>query len=124
MMEAIRSSETSVLTTATRLHLPEGYILNSHRSKNLKSKIKTHIVSDYNYYNSRHYVSSCLIIETHCSGDWILSMFSGRDAFRQYLLSWVKLAELVSFQRIRLALSIEVIRYVEPEDGDRLQSPK
>jgi hypothetical protein len=36
MMEAVRSSETSVLTRATRRHIPEGGILHSHRREDLK----------------------------------------------------------------------------------------
>jgi hypothetical protein len=38
MMEALRSSETSVLTRATR-NIPEDVILHSHRRENLKSYI-------------------------------------------------------------------------------------
>jgi hypothetical protein len=39
MMEAIISTETSVLTRATRRHIPEDDVLRSHRRENLKSYI-------------------------------------------------------------------------------------
>jgi hypothetical protein len=40
MMEALRSFEMSVLTRATKRHIPEDSILHSHRSGNLKSKLE------------------------------------------------------------------------------------
>jgi hypothetical protein len=39
MMEAFRSSETSLITRATRRHIPEDDIRHSHRRENLKSYI-------------------------------------------------------------------------------------
>jgi hypothetical protein len=45
MKEVLSSSETSVLTRATRPNIPEDTILHSHRRENLKSLIADELLS-------------------------------------------------------------------------------
>jgi hypothetical protein len=49
MMEGMRASETSVLTKATRRHIPEDGILYCHRSENLRSYIYSTVTQIINF---------------------------------------------------------------------------
>jgi hypothetical protein len=60
MMEAIRSSETSVLTRPTRRHIPEDDILHSHRRENLKFYLSSHFTYITKWWSQQERRSLCL----------------------------------------------------------------
>jgi hypothetical protein len=74
MMEEIPSSETSVLTRASRRHIPEDGILHSHRRENLKSYMALTSWALYRIrnvssvrYELAFYIPEGGILYSHCS---------------------------------------------------------
>jgi hypothetical protein len=76
MMEATRSSETSIITRATRRNIPEDAILHRHRRETLKSYIALTVWALWRRrnmspvrYELGFYVPEVGILHSHCRGN-------------------------------------------------------
>jgi hypothetical protein len=88
MIEAIRSSETAVLTRATRRNIPEDGVLHSHRRKNLKSYILTVIVRSV-VILMRSLTANVIALEVMCT--FCASIWNRRWSESEMLENWCTL---------------------------------
>jgi hypothetical protein len=80
-MEALRSSETSVLTRATRRNIPEDAILHSHRRENLKSYL---ILTGWSLYQRPNVSPVCYELGSYIPNDVIL-LSHRRENLKSYM---------------------------------------
>jgi hypothetical protein len=110
MMEALSSSETSVLTRETRRNIPEDGIIYSHRRENLKSYIAL----------------TGWTLQRRCNVSLVryeLGLYSPEDDIpysgrHENLISYIALTDWTLYRRCNVSLVRYELRVYIPEDGN------